>query len=100
LLGSPSDWFAVAGCAGLQASALRGASSGGSEAGSAVASWYAALPAVRARFRLVGELFMDLGFETAISLTRPRFVITGLTPPAYVVPLLAPSVSAGLAMRI
>jgi hypothetical protein len=99
-VGSPSDDFAVAGCAGLQASALRGSSTGGSEAGSALAAWYAALPAVRARLRLVGALFVDVGVEGAISLTRPRFVIEGLAPPAYVVPVFAPSVSAGLAMRL
>jgi hypothetical protein len=100
IVGAPSDDFAIAGCAGLQASALRGSSTGGSEPGSAVASWYAALPGVRARFRLVGALFLDVGVEGAISLTRPRFVIEGLTPPAYVVPVLSPSVSAGLAIRI
>jgi hypothetical protein len=99
-VGAPSDDFAIAGCAGLQASALRGSSTGGSESGSAVASWYAALPGVRARLRLVGALFLDVGVEGAISLTRPRFVIDGLTPPAYVVPVFAPSVSAGLAIRI
>jgi hypothetical protein len=90
----------LAGCAGLQASALRGSSSGGSVADSAVASWYAALPAVRARFRVVGDLSIDLGFEPAISLTRPRFVVLGLNPPVYVVPQVAPSLLAGLSIRI
>jgi hypothetical protein len=90
----------LAGCGGLQASALRGSSSGGSVADSAVASWYAALPAVRARLRLVGNLSIDLGLESAISLTRPRFVVLGLNPPVYVVPQLAPTLSVGLSLQI
>ena len=44
--------------------------------------------------------FYELGFEPVISLTRPRFVVLGLTPPVYVVPVFAPSVSGGLALRI
>jgi hypothetical protein len=99
-VGSMSDDLSLAGCAGFQVSALRGSSTGGSESGSAVASWYAALPGVRARWRLVGALYMDVGVDGAISLTRPKFVITRLETPAHVVPLFAPSLGVGLAMRI
>jgi len=99
-VGGSSQAFMLAGCAGLQASALRGSSSGGSVSDSAVASWYAALPAIRAKIRLVGDLSIDLGFESAISLTRPRFVVLGLTPPVYVVPQFAPSLSVGLSIQI
>jgi hypothetical protein len=89
-----------AGCAGLQASALRGSSSGGSESGSAVAAWYAALPGARVRLHLVGRLSLDLGVESALSLTRPRFELRGWPSPVHTVPVFAPSASLGLSMRI
>jgi hypothetical protein len=48
----------------------------------------------------MGALSLDLGFEAAVSLTRPRFVLRGLTSPVYVVPAWAPSAILGLAMQI
>jgi hypothetical protein len=100
LLARPSHDLLFAGCGGLQASALRGTSSGATSPGDAVAPWYAAPAGVRTRVRLFDTLHLEAGFELAASLTRPTFVVSGLSAPVYEVPKVSPSGSLGLSLDI
>jgi hypothetical protein len=120
LLGRPSRAWLLAACAGLQASALRGTSTGATVSDAAVASWLAAIPALRARLRLFGPLHVEAGVEVAASLTRPAFAVcrapsddsnamsqpcsvhgvSGMTQTVYVVPEISPSGSLGLSLDI
>jgi len=110
LLARPSRDLLIAGCAGLQASALRGTSSGATyPADDRLAPWYAAPAGVRTRVRLFDTLHLEAGVELAASLTRPSFVtatvgpggnVLGLSAPVYVVPEVSPSGSLGLSLDI
>jgi hypothetical protein len=106
LLGRPSRDLLISGCAGLQVAALRGTSSSSAPgfvsdvAPQRLAPWYAVPASVRARVRLFGTLHAEAGVELAASLTRPTFVVSGLSAPVYVVPELSPSGSLGLALDI
>jgi hypothetical protein len=120
LLGRPSRAWILAACAGLEASALRGTSTGATFSEAAVAPWLAAIPALRARLRLVGPLHVEAGVEVAASLMRPSFAVCrapsddssamsqpclvhgllGMTQTVYVVPEISPSGSLGLSLDI
>jgi hypothetical protein len=115
VLARPSrDWL-FAGCAGFQAGALRGTESGPRARPEDVeaAPWYAALPALRTRVRLIGPLHAEASFELATSVTRPSFAVCETQAPSgkctgpldsvhtvYVVPELSPSGSLGLSLDI
>jgi hypothetical protein len=88
----------LGGCVGFEALALRGRSSGASEAGESVAPFFGLAPAVRWQWPAKG--FVALRFEAAlhIALNEPRFVVVGLGE-AYSVPRLAPSLGAALLLR-
>jgi hypothetical protein len=95
----------LAACAGFQAAALRAAPSGVMSATTPVAPWYAVVPALRARVRIYRAVHLDLGFEVATTLDRPRFVVRQFGTPdtltaVYVVPRLAPSAVAGLSFDL
>jgi hypothetical protein len=95
----------LAACGGAGVAALRGASSGGLEATSAVAPWYTVVPALRARLRLFRAVHADLRFELPVSVTRPRFAFRYLGDvhaplDVYVVPLLAPAAALGLSVDL
>jgi hypothetical protein len=95
VLGSPSSFLLLSVCAGAEATAIHGGSSGGTRGGDAVAPWYAGLGSLRARVPVVDALHLDVGFEIAASITRPRFVVDGLGD-VYEVPELSPSIGGGL----
>jgi hypothetical protein len=84
-----TDRLAFAGCVGGRAAALRGEASGAAIDGSAVAPWYAAVPALRVRVRLWGRVHADARAELAVSLTQPRFTVVNLG--VHVVPRLIPA---------
>jgi len=120
LLGRPSRAWLFAACAGLEAGALRGTSTGATVSEAAVAPWLAAIPALRARLQLVGPLHVEAGVEVAASLTRPPYAVcrapdddssatsqpcsvhglSGQTQTVYVVPEISPSGSLGLSLDI
>ncbi len=91
--------FTLAGCAGVRAAALHGASSGALTDGGATAPWYAAVPALRTRTRLTRAIFLDVGVELAASLNRPRFALDNLGD-IYEVPRLVPAAMLGLAVDL
>ncbi|HSZ83725.1 MAG TPA: hypothetical protein VLA14_15675 [Polyangia bacterium] len=91
--------FTLAGCAGVRAAALHGASSGALADGGATAPWYAAVPALRTRARLLRAVFVDVGVELAASLNQPRFAIGNLGD-IHTVPRLVPAAMLGLAVDL
>jgi hypothetical protein len=88
----------IAGCLGIQGSAVRARSVGSTNDGEATAPLYAALPAVRVEVPLFRAVSLQAGAALATSLHRPIFAIDGLGD-VYRVPRLAPSVSLGLGVR-
>jgi hypothetical protein len=99
VLATPFRFLTTAACAGFQATALRGESSGATQSFSRVAPWYALLPALRARVPLLRALHVELGFELALSLSRPQFVVQNSSY-TYAVPSVAPSAVLGLSLDI
>jgi hypothetical protein len=104
VLGSPASFVVFALCGGIEASAIRGASSGASTlAGSDVAPWVAALTSLRARVPLFDSLHLEVGFELAESLFHPfqraEFTVNRLGD-VYVVPELSPSAVAGVSFDL
>ncbi|MEA2699012.1 MAG: hypothetical protein QOI66_3283, partial [Myxococcales bacterium] len=89
----------IAGCLGIQGSALRARSVGSTNDGEATAPLYAALPAVRVEVPLFRAVSLQVGAALATSLHRPIFAIDGLGD-VYRVPRLAPSASLGLSVRL
>jgi hypothetical protein len=105
LAGVRARYLSLAACAGFQAGALRGTPSGVLLPTSKVAPWYAAVPGLRARVPVYRALHLDLSFELAASLNRPRFSVTEIGAPdrlvdVYVVPRLGPSAQAGLSFDL
>jgi hypothetical protein len=99
VLGAPARFLVLALCGGMEASGIYGASAGGSQAGWKVAPWYAALTAARARVPLFDGVHLEVGFELAESLFRPRFTVDGLGD-VYVVPELSPSAVVGVSFDL
>jgi hypothetical protein len=99
LLGSPLHVLALSVCAGFQASALRGSSSGATSSETAIAPWYAVLSSVGVRVPVVEPVHIDLAFELATTLKPPRFVVNGLGE-VYVVPALVPNAVGGLSVDL
>jgi hypothetical protein len=98
-LATPFRFLTTAACAGFQAVALRGESSGATQGFSRVAPWYAVLPALRARVPLLRAVHVELGFELAISLNRPQFIVQNSSY-SYAVPSVAPNAVLGLSLDI
>jgi hypothetical protein len=99
VLGSPASFLVFALCGGFEASAIHGASSGGTRALSRVAPWYAALTSLRTRTPLFDGVHVEVAFELAESLTRPEFTVQGLGD-VYVVPELSPSAVVGVSFDL
>jgi len=89
----------IAGCLGIQGSAVRARSVGSTSDGQATAPLYAALPALRVEVPLFRAVSLQVGAALATSLHRPIFAIDGLGD-VYRVPRLAPSASLGLGVRL
>jgi hypothetical protein len=87
-----------AACVAFEAIALRGRSSGASEAGESVAPFFAAAPAVRWQWPARGFVALRLEAALHVALNEPHFVVVGLGE-AYSVPRLAPSVGGALLFR-
>lgn len=88
---SPSSFVALALCAGVEETVLRGASTGGSP-GPKVAPWTAEVSSLRARLPLFDGVHIELGFELAASpsVFRPSFAVNNFGQ-VYAVPALSPS---------
>ncbi len=82
-------------CVAFEALALRGRSSGASEAGESVAPSFGAAPAVRWQWPATGLVALRLEAALHIALNEPRFVVVGLGE-TYSLPRLSPSVGAAL----
>lgn len=79
-------------CAGGRAGAIRARSRSTTEAGAKTAPWYALVAAAVMSWPEHGPLQLGLEALLAVSITRPRFEVTGYGT-AHRVPLLAPEVS-------
>jgi hypothetical protein len=99
VLAAPFRFLATAACAGFQATAIRGESSGATQGFSRVAPWYALLPALRAWVPLLGAVHVELGLELAVSLNQPQFIVQNSSY-AYTVPSVAPNAVLGLSLDI
>jgi hypothetical protein len=92
----------LAGCAFAGASALVGTSTGGLTERSVTAPWYSGGVAFRARVRLVQALHVEMRYEAAASVTRPRFALTSGVDlqTVYTVPLIVPAATLGLSLDL
>ncbi|HEX4403317.1 MAG TPA: hypothetical protein VH560_00710 [Polyangia bacterium] len=91
--------FTLAGCVGVRAAALHGASSGALVDRDATAPLYAIVPALRSRTRLARAFFVDVGVELGVSLDQPRFALLDLGD-IYEVPRLVPAATLGFAFDL
>jgi hypothetical protein len=99
VLGAPAPFLVMALCGGMEASGIYGASAGGSQVAWRIAPWYAALTALRGRVPVFDRVHLEVGFELAESLFRPRFRVNGLGD-VYVVPELSPSALVGVSFDL
>src|SRR5258708_2568835 len=97
--GEPARALTVAGCLGFQASALRSQAVGSSDDTPVTAPGYAVLPALRVGVPLFSVVSVEAGFGLAAAIKRPAFAITGLGD-VYRVPLLSPTVSVGVSVKL
>jgi hypothetical protein len=88
----------VGACVAFEAIALRGRSSGASEAGESVAPSFAAVPALRWQWPARGFVALRLEAALHVALNAPRFVVVGLEE-AYRVSRFSPSVGAAFLLR-
>jgi hypothetical protein len=82
-------------CLGMEATALRGRTSGPNESGTDVAPWIASVIGLAWQWPVAAVLAVRLEAQLHVALNEPRFVVEGLGE-VHSVPRLAPSVAAML----
>lgn len=91
----PFSW-SILGCLGWEGMALRGRSSGASDAGEAVAPLFAGVATLAWEWPTRGAFGLRLEAQLHIAFNEPRFVVEGLDE-VHRVPRLAPSLTATVA---
>jgi hypothetical protein len=92
----PPDAMSISACLGVEATALRGRTSGPSESGTDVAPWIATVISVGWQWPAHGPWALRLEAQLHIAFNEPRFVVEGLGE-VHSVPRFAPSFAATLA---